>query len=99
VVQRKPRIYFNDCFFLSSGLIVNHVEEPLLDILIKVFSINFLISSLSYTQITLFKKQLDFKKLFKVEVIGLLLSSTLAIFAAFSGGGVWSLIIFHIRKS
>lgn len=87
------------CFYFLSPFIALYFEEPSLNALVKVYSINFLVSSLSQTQSTLFKKQLDFKKLFKVEVIGLLLSSVLAIVAAFFDFGVWSLIVLHVSRT
>jgi PST family polysaccharide transporter len=86
-------------FFFSSSFIAKYYEEPILNQLVKAFSVTFFLSAISITQYTLFKKNLAFKKIFKVEIIGLLLSAILTIVAALMGFGVWSLVILQISKT
>ena len=85
--------------FIFSNLIASYYDEPLLSSLTKVFSFTFILSALSQIHHVLFKKSLDFKKIFKVEVVGLVSSATLAISAAFLGFGVWSLLVLHVSRT
>ena len=85
--------------FISSKLLADYYNEPILNELIKTFSITFIISALSITHKTLLIKKLDFKKIFQVEVVGLTLSAVLAIISAYLGFGVWSLIVLHLSRA
>jgi PST family polysaccharide transporter len=86
-------------FFFSSSFIAAYYEEPMLDKLVKVFSSTFIISAFSITQYTLLKKELAFKKIFQVEIIGIVFSAIFTIIAVYMGFGVWSLIVLHVSRA
>ena len=86
-------------FYFSAGFIAMYYNEPVLDKLVKAFSVNFAITSFSNIQYGLLKKQLAFKKIFQAEVAGLIISASLAVIAAYLNFGVWSLIVLHISRS
>ncbi|MGM0582181.1 MAG: MOP flippase family protein [Bacteroidota bacterium] len=77
---------------LCSGLISSFYNSPELQLIIIVSSTSFIIQSVSYVQNTLIQKELAFKKLFGINLIGLLFSGTLGIWMAYNNYGVWSLV-------
>ena len=86
-------------FFLSSGFLAEYYNEPQLTNLVKVFSLTFVFSSLSGVHSPLLKKHLKYKKIFKANILSLVVSSILTITAAFNNFGVWSLVILHLSGS
>lgn len=78
--------------FLCAPLIGDFFGEPRLIILIKVFSISLIIISFTIIQQTQLTKRLDFKLQTKISIISSLVSGVIAIYLAYSGFGVWSLV-------
>ncbi|MCR9289860.1 MAG: MOP flippase family protein [Bacteroidetes bacterium] len=85
--------------FVGSSFIANFYGEDLLGKLTKVMSIMFIIQSLNYVQLSLFKKSLDFKKLFWVNTLAVVTSGGVAIILALMDYGVWSLIFQSILRA
>jgi|LSQX01.3.fsa_nt_gb O-antigen/teichoic acid export membrane protein len=79
-------------FFFSSGLIAQFYNEPELARLTRVISLVFLINSFGTIQATLLRKELKFKQLNLINLLSVILSSLLAIFMAFKGFGVYSIV-------
>jgi len=80
-------------FYLSSELIAKFYNEPQLESIIKVIFITLLIDSLSFVQRTKIYKNVDFKSLAKINIISQSTSGIIAIFMAYQGFGVWSLVV------
>jgi teichuronic acid exporter len=80
-------------FYFTSGLIANFYNEPQLELIIKVIFITLLMDSLSFVQRTKIYKNVDFKNLAKINVISQSISGVIAIFMAYNGFGVWSLVV------
>jgi PST family polysaccharide transporter len=59
----------------------------------RVLSLNFFIGSFSLIHFSLLTKKLHFKSIAQINISAVLFSAIVAIFAAFKGYGVWSLII------
>ena len=73
---------------------ISHLyNEPRLTPVISVLSINFFVNSLSILHQSLLEKKLSFKRLSIIEIIAILLGSTVAILFAYLDYGVWSLVI------
>ncbi len=79
-------------FFFSSGFISDFYEEPALESIAKVISLNFIVSSISLVPFSLLRQRMDFKSIFKVQTVATILSGLGAIYLAYSGFGVWSLV-------
>jgi O-antigen/teichoic acid export membrane protein len=85
--------------FLCAPLISSFFNEPQLTLITRVLSLGIPFSSLSLVQITLLKKQLDFKSLTKLNLISYLISGSLSILMAYGGYGVWALVIQSVLGS
>lgn len=79
-------------FVAASGWIAAFYGEPLLGPLTRVVALNFLLGSLAIVQRKMLAKSMDFRRLFIVETLAIALSGLVAIIAALSGLGVWSLV-------
>lgn len=70
--------------------------QPELEKILRVYSIVFLIGSLNVVQESLMQKKLEFRRLFMMDAISITISGALALYLAFTGWGVWTLIIQYI---
>jgi len=84
------------CFYLllvfSAPLISSFFNEPQLTNLVRVIGLQIVILAVSLIQRTILVKRVDFKKLTIIAIISSIFSGIVAIFMAFSGFGVWSLV-------
>jgi O-antigen/teichoic acid export membrane protein len=78
--------------FLSGPMIARFYQSEIISELIRWVSFMFFIQSLSYVQLTIFKRELDFKTVFWIEFMGMLTSGFLAIWMSILGFGVYSLV-------
>jgi O-antigen/teichoic acid export membrane protein len=85
--------------FFSSYAIAQFYNQPLLENLIKVYSLTFIIDAFSTVQSTRLTKSLDFKTQMRVSVPSLIGSSIVGISMAYLGFGVWSLVYAALTKS
>lgn len=76
-----------------SPLIASYYEEPKLLNITLALSFLFIIQSLSSTQLSLLKKQMNFKLLFKIKVTATLIAGITAVILAILDFGVWALVI------
>ncbi len=79
-------------FGLAAPLIAAFYDEPVLRWLTSAIALNFLLGSLSVVQDALLTRSLNFRTKFWIESVSLLVSALVAVFLAFSGAGVWSLV-------
>src|SRR5699024_2060193 len=79
--------------FVTAPLIASFYGEPILINLIRVLGLKFIIAAFSMVQIARLTKQVQFKKLMMAKLPSTLLGGVAGIGAAYSGFGVWSLII------
>jgi O-antigen/teichoic acid export membrane protein len=99
-VQKSTVFYINMALgvlltlimYLLAPLVALYFEMPLLEQVAKVMSITFVVKGLSALQNALFRKELDYKTPFKVELISSIISSVAGITLAYLGYGVWSLV-------
>jgi teichuronic acid exporter len=82
--------------YFSAPLVAVYFEMPKLEPITKLMSLTFLIKGLSTLQNALYKKELDFKTPFKVNLFAGIASGILGIVLAFNGFGVYSLIYSQI---
>lgn len=69
---------------------------PILEDVLKVISLNLIVSSILAIQITRLRKELAFKKIAITNLLSSIIGSTAAIFMAYHGFGVWSLVIMQL---
>lgn len=84
--------------FLSARTISSFFREPLLVPIVRIIGLNLIIGSLGLVQRTLLVKNLNFKTEAKIEIMSSILSGLIAIFLAYSGYGVWSLVFSALSR-
>lgn len=78
-------------FALAAPLLARFYGEPVLIPLTVFTSLHFLIGSVNYVQRSLLARELDFRTLSMVEMIGVAGAGVLGVALALAGFGVWSL--------
>jgi Membrane protein involved in the export of O-antigen and teichoic acid len=78
--------------FFTSPLLSDFFRNDNVELIIKVSSISFLISSIALVNRSLLTRNLEFKKLAATEISGSIISGILAVYLALSGFGFWSLV-------
>lgn len=79
--------------FIAAPWIADFYNAPVLTSLMRVTAISFLYSPLGTVQGVLLQKRLDFKTPTKVSVVCRILSGVIGIVMAYTGYGVWALVI------
>lgn len=79
--------------FFSAGAISNFFKEPQLVAILRVIAIVLIINSFGLIQRTMLTKSINFKTQTKISVISSILSGIIAVIFAYTGHGVWSLVI------
>jgi PST family polysaccharide transporter len=67
--------------------------EPRLTWLVVVVSVNFVVSSVSIVPIALLQRQMDLRRIAKIQNLAAVAGGAAGIAAAISGAGVWSLVV------
>ncbi len=80
-------------FCLCSPLIAQFYNRPELSAIIFILSFNFFLSSFTIIQQSLLTKNMEFYALMIRDIGAVVLSGLLAIYLAFKGWGVWSLVV------
>ncbi|HSV87891.1 MAG TPA: lipopolysaccharide biosynthesis protein [Bacteroidales bacterium] len=78
--------------FLLAPLIAQYFNQPSLVLLVRVLCLIFIINALSTVQSTRLNKNLQFRTQFKLLFPSLVISSSIGIWMAYNGYGVWSLV-------
>ena len=86
-------------FYLFAPLISNFYNQPILKPITRVLSLSLIINAFSLVQLSILRKNLLYKNLFFVSTLTVLFSGTCGIIAAYSGLGVWSLVIQNLSQS
>ena len=89
------------CIVLSvaSPYVANFFDTPILKDLIKVMSLNMLISSFAIVHSTKLTHSVDFKSQSLVNLITVVVAGTSGILMAYKGLGVWSLVLQNMVAS
>lgn len=83
----------------ASPYIAAFYNVPLLEPLLKTLGLVLILDSLSIIHRNRLRKQLKFKIIALVDVCASLLSVSIAIFSAYKGLGVWSLVVYQLTMS
>lgn len=84
--------------YFSANIISQFFEESSLIVFIKIISIVFFIVSFSLIQKSLLKKNMEFKKIFIIQLISLIIYGVVTIIFAYNNFGVRSLVYGYIIK-
>jgi O-antigen/teichoic acid export membrane protein len=89
-------VYF--ILFFSAPFIALFYEQPILVPGLRILSLTLVIGAFSQVQQTLLSKQIDFKRQFKVGFVCTVVSGVIGIVMAYSGFGVWALIVQQLTQ-
>ncbi len=78
--------------FAAAPWISEFYREPILLRMTRWMALNLFIDSFGVVQVALLQRNLDFRTLFKVNLIAIIISGSAAVFMAWKGYGVWSLV-------
>lgn len=90
-------IYF--ILFFTSSNIASFYHQSKLAELLKIIGLILIIDSFSIVQNNILIKNINFKKIAKIKITSAFFSSSVAIFGAYYGYGVWSLVIQNLLNS
>lgn len=85
--------------FLSSGLIANFYDAPVLKPVLRVTAIGLLLGPIGSVQGVTITRNLDFKTNTKISLVCVIVSGFLGLLMAFTGYGIWALVIPPIASS
>ncbi|RJE70858.1 MOP flippase family protein [Reichenbachiella sp. MSK19-1] len=92
-------LVFSLTLYISSGYIGTFFNKESLPYLLRLVSVVYLIQGVSSIPSTLIQKELQFRAIFKMNTISMVLSNGVAIFAAYQGYGVLALAFKMITSS
>jgi PST family polysaccharide transporter len=78
--------------FITASLISQSFHKSKLELILKVLSFLFIISSFSQIQRALLKRHFNFKAIAVRALLGIIIAGIIGIYMAVSGLGVWSLV-------
>jgi teichuronic acid exporter len=87
------------CMAASSGLISRFFAQPELEEIIVVYCLTFVIYPFSAVQRARLAKNMDFKTEMKVSIPSMILGSSLGLFLALQGFGVWALVAMNLCQN
>ncbi|PKP45700.1 MAG: flippase, partial [Bacteroidetes bacterium HGW-Bacteroidetes-12] len=85
-------IVFYVILFLSSTLIAKFYDQDILINIIKLVGLNLIINAIGSTQNVRLRKELRFKEITIIGFFSKIISGSIALYMAFNGYGVWSLV-------
>lgn len=78
--------------FISAPFIADFYHQPILTNVTRIYALSFVFSAFGSVQNTILTKAMNFKKQTLLTIPALLAGSIVALFMAFNGFGVWSLV-------
>lgn len=85
--------------YITSPIIADFFDMPLLTFVLRVFSLKLPISAVNSIQNAYVSRRMDFKKFFFATLIGTIISGIVGITMAYMGFGVWALIAQYLTNS
>lgn len=85
--------------FISSGFIASFYHEPLLEKLLNFATILFIANAVAIVPTSLNQKKLKFKANAIINTTATVVSGSIAIFMAYTGWGIWSILAKNIIQS
>lgn len=84
--------------FFSSHLIADYFDDERISSVMRVMGIVLIVGAFNSVQVAIVYKDLQFKKSFAGNVLGMIVSAVAGIVAALNGMGVWALVIQYMTN-
>ncbi len=91
-------IFIYILLYISAPTIARFFNEDILKNITRVLCLTFIVGAFSTVQSTRLNKNLQFKTQFLLQMPSLILSGCIAIWMAYNGYGVWSLVFHELSK-
>ena len=85
--------------YMLSPIISDFYKNPILSSVLRVQSITLIIGGLNAIQNAIIQRKMQFKKLFIVSLVAIIIQGLVGIFMAYKNYGVWSLVISNLVGS
>lgn len=85
--------------FIAAPYIAKFYNQPLLTPITRIYSLNLVINSLAAVNRTILVIRVDFKTQSKISLLSASISGIIGIYCAYTGWGVWSLVIQMISSA
>ncbi len=85
--------------FFCAPLVATFYKQPALTLIIRVYTLSFIINSFVSVQSTLLTKEMNFKKQMLIQVPIVIISGISGIVMAYNGFGVWSLVLMTLLQA
>jgi teichuronic acid exporter len=92
-------IFFYLALFFFANSIAGFFDEPELVAILRVLGLGLIIGSLTIVQNAVLLRRVDFKLNAKIKVSSAVMSGSIAIYLAYRGFGVWSLVVRQLLES
>ena len=83
----------------SSGLLAQAFDEPQLESVLRVLSVNWILGALSSVPQSVLQRQLRFRSLAIRRLLAVTVSGATGVALAVAGAGVWSLVVMAVTQS
>lgn len=85
--------------FIAAPFVSDFFNTPVMTPILRVLGIRVLVSGFNSIQRAWVQKKLEFKKFFYATSIGVVASAVIGIYMAYSGYGVWSLVVQYLSNT
>lgn len=92
-------IFLYTILFVLAPFIGNYYNKPMLSPVLRVMSLQIIISSVSNIQQSYIMKKMEFKKFFFSTLIGVIISAIIGISMALKNYGVWALVFQYLTNN
>lgn len=82
--------------FISAPYIADFFNQPILTNLVRVYCLSFVISAFSAVQLARLNKNMQFKKITKLNVPGTIVGTLSGLLMGYYGYGVWSIVCMYL---
>lgn len=82
--------------FISAPYIADFFNQPILTNLVRVYCLSFVISAFSAVQLARLNKNMQFKKITKLNVPGTIVGTLTGLLMGYYGYGVWSIVCMYL---
>ncbi len=83
-------------FFLIAPLIADFFKQPILKNLIRVYCLSFIFSAFSAVQLARLTANMQFKKIAKLNIPGIIIGTLIGLSFGYFGLGVWSIVFMYL---
>lgn len=82
--------------FAGAPFIAKFYQQPILTDLVRVYALSFIIGGLSAVQLAILNREMQFQRIMKQNIPGIIVGVVVGLLFGHFGYGVWSIVIMHL---